>query len=139
MPNPTQMRAPGSRRSLVRRSPKPRLRWLMRASIPTRQLRSRQTAGSAPARPGLAQPSLALQPDPPNATLGQRTVVGGGPEPAVVGHRARHPNGDLRDAVDGPEQLRRVRRVALLEPMVGDQVALVFNHQRVEPNSVGLV
>jgi hypothetical protein len=38
IPSPTHVRAPASRRSRVRRSPKERLRWLMRASIPTRQL-----------------------------------------------------------------------------------------------------
>jgi hypothetical protein len=34
----------------MRRSPKPRLRWLMRASIPTRQLRSRRKAATHHAR-----------------------------------------------------------------------------------------
>jgi hypothetical protein len=71
-----------------------------------------------------------LQPDAPNAELGQRTIIGGGAKAAVADHGASHPTGELGDAVDRGDQLWPIRWVALLELVVGDKTTLVFCHQQ---------
>jgi hypothetical protein len=103
----------------------------MRASIPTRQLRSRRKrrvrSCSSRALPGGA---VALQPDPLDAQRLHRLVVGGGAEAAVSHHRARWPAGHADDPLDGGHELGSVGRVALLELVVGDEAALVLGHEQ---------
>jgi hypothetical protein len=97
--------------------------------MPTRQLRSLPNARvcSSCARAALTVP---LRCSPTRATLGQRTVVGGSPEPAVTDHRPRHPTGELRDPLHRWHQLRRVRWVALLQLVVADEPAFLLGHQQ---------
>ncbi len=74
----------------------------------------------------------ALQPDAPDAELGQGAVVGGGGEPkaAVGDHGARRPASQRGHSTHGREQLWGVGRVALGRLMVGDKAALVLGQQQ---------
>jgi hypothetical protein len=57
-------------------------------------------------------------------------VVGGGTEPAVADDGTRRPAGNLNDPLDCRDQLGCIRRIALLQLVVGDEPTLVLGHQQ---------
>jgi hypothetical protein len=103
----------------------------MRASIPTRQLRSRRNlrVRSCSSR---ALPGVPVRCSPtrftPNAAIAWSLAAV--PNPAVSDHRPGRPTGDTDDSLDGGHELGSVGRVALVELVVGDEAALVLGYQQ---------
>jgi hypothetical protein len=71
-----------------------------------------------------------LQPDPLDPERFQRLVVGGGTEATVADHRPGRPTGERDDPLDRQDQLRRIRRVALWQLVIGDQPAFLLGQQQ---------
>ena len=89
-----------------------------------------ERAGAFQLAPGGAGGAGTLQPDPPDAELGQGAVVGGEPEAAVGDHCGWWAAVSCGYSANGGEQLEGVGRVALVELVVGDEAALVLGQQQ---------
>jgi len=125
-PCPVQIRAPSVPSRRVRSQPYPRLRLLIRPSLPVRHFTVLRNAGRCSSA-CLALPGLPLlrDDDVPDAEVVQgvldallavATVGGGGPWLAA---------GALDDPLDRRRELRRVRRVALLQVVIEHDAVLV--------------